>query len=134
MEFKWALFIVSQQRIQGTLWTRREHLYPNYLDKELQDRWYPQKVHLTTYKSANFGMKFILRGRVGNIPGCETRNREVSRSVHCNHAYKIWGIFTLLNKNCQSDWSFTWVDGIEVAHQLKRDKLQYDLCSKSYFG
>jgi hypothetical protein len=32
-----------------------------------------------------------------------------------------------LTKTCQSDWSFTWVDGIKVAHQLKHDKLQYDL-------
>jgi hypothetical protein len=32
-----------------------------------------------------------------------------------------------LNKTDQSDWSFTWVDGIEVAHQLECDKLQYDL-------
>jgi FKBP-type peptidyl-prolyl cis-trans isomerase 2 len=28
------------------------------------------------YESPNFGMKFILRGRVCNIPGCEARNRE----------------------------------------------------------
>jgi hypothetical protein len=41
---------------------------------------------------------------------------------------KIRVIFAHLNKAYQSDWSFTWVDGIEVPHQLERDKLQYDLC------
>jgi hypothetical protein len=40
---------------------------------------------------------------------------------------KIRGIFAHLNKTYQSDWSFTSADGIEVAHQLERDKLQYDL-------
>jgi hypothetical protein len=33
-------------------------------------------VHSTTYESANFGMKFSLRGRGCNIPEFETRNRE----------------------------------------------------------
>jgi hypothetical protein len=46
-------------------------LYPNDLDKGLQDRRYPQQVHLTTYESENFGTKFSLRGRDCNIPGLE---------------------------------------------------------------
>jgi hypothetical protein len=41
---------------------------------------------------------------------------------------KIRVIFAHLNKTYQSDWSFTCVDGIEVAHQLERDKLEHDLC------
>jgi hypothetical protein len=47
---------------------------------------------------------------------------------------KIWEIFAILIKTYQNDSSFTCVDGIEVAHQLKHDKLQYDLCSNLVLG
>jgi hypothetical protein len=46
---------------------------------------------------------------------------------------KIQRIFAHLTKTYQIDWSFTCVDGIEVAHQLERDKLQHDLCVKTLF-
>jgi hypothetical protein len=53
--------------------------------------------------------------------------------VHCISCIENPGNFAHLNKTYQSDWSFTWVDGIEVALQLERDKLQYDLFLKSLF-
>jgi hypothetical protein len=42
--------------------------------------------------------------------------------------------FALLIKICQSDRSFTWVDEIEVAHKMKRNKLQYDICKTLILG
>jgi hypothetical protein len=48
--------------------------------------------------------------------------------VHCIHALENPGNFHAFNKTYQNDWSFTLVDGNEVAHQLERDKLQHDLC------
>jgi hypothetical protein len=44
----------------------------------------------------------------------------------CISCIENLGNFHAFKQMC--DWSFTLVDGIEVAHQLERDKLQYDLC------
>jgi hypothetical protein len=55
------------------------------------------------YESENFGMKFSLRGRDCNIPAFEDRNREkIDVCIAFMHE-KIWQIFALLIKTCQSD-------------------------------